>query len=117
MDEETHALMMVAAGVLPAFGNRGGVLLLLSLATVALIAVLSGSCMALDKFTIGAGIGCFIGILAGGVVGVASLALGLVRWRYRVRGAESMLGKPVVAGIGLYAMAIAGFFGLISIMT
>jgi hypothetical protein len=112
---EWMALVTLGAGVLPALSSRGWGIAALTAAAIALIAYSLNVCIEESEGL--AGLLCIIALIAGGVLGLASLILGIVRWRYRVHGAETALGKPWVAGLILYGLAVLGFFGFISIMS
>ena len=109
------ALVTLLAGLLPAFGNRGWLILLLSAASVGGMwwgaEVCSRNAYGFEGFL------CIFALIGGGTLGFASLFLGLVRWRYRVHGAETMLGRPWVAGLVLYALAVLGFFGFMGVLS
>ena len=104
---ETAALLTIMAGFLPAFGAR--------LPWIAGLAVLSALTIWQGTEACGAnaqgfeGLGCAFALIIGGVFTVASVCVGLVRMRYRARGAETLLGRPWVAAIVIYATAVAGF--------
>lgn len=112
---EAMALLTLGAGLLPALSSRGWWIVGLTAIAVAIMAVSFTMCLEESEGL--AGLLCVIALIAGGVLGLASLVLGAVRWRYRVHGAETALGKPWVAGLILYGLAVLGFFGFISVIS
>ena len=116
-EAEAMALLTLGAALLPALSSRGWWIIALAAAAVGLMAF--GFIVCIEESEGLAGIGCVFALIAGGVLGVASLILGLVRWRYRRQGAETAFGKPWVAGLLVYGLAIlvsAGFMILLGAM-
>lgn len=104
---ETAALVTVLAGFLPALSSR--LPWIAGLSVLSVLAIWLGTDACSENAQGFEGLGCAIAMIVGGTLAVASLGVGLVRMRYRTRGAETALGKPWVAAIAIYATAVAGF--------
>ena len=104
---ETAAFVTILAGFLPALSAR--------LPWIAGLSILSVLVLWQGTEVCGAraqgfeGLGCAFALIIGGTFAVASLCVGLVRMRYRLRGAETALGRPWIAALAIYSTAIVGF--------
>ncbi len=108
---EAMALVTLGAGVLPALSNRGGWIAGLTVIGAVIMGASTWFCLEASQGL--AGLLCIFALTAGCILGLASIALGLVRWRYRHHGAETLLGRPWFAGLLLYGLAALGFSGFI----
>lgn len=112
---ETAALLTIAAGFLPAFGARPPWIAGLAIVSVLTIWQATEACGAnAQGFE---GLGCAFALIIGGAFTLASVCVGLVRMRYRARGANTLLGRPWIAAPVFYATAIIGFVVFVYLMS
>jgi len=112
---EWMGFAVLGAGLLPALSSRGWWIAALIVIAAAIMAVGTSICVeGIDGL---AALFCIVMLIAGGLLGLASIGVGFARWRYRRFGAKTALGRPWVIALILYGLAVSGFAGFILVLT
>jgi hypothetical protein len=115
MHPENHALIMLGASLLPAFSARPSRIFKLSLAALVIV-VLNLAICTQDRDGLES-LPCGLAIYVSGILGVASLCLGLARHLYRRHGTIPVLRNPWIAGIVLYVIAVALVYAFLRVIS